>query len=58
MPPFVLRFPLKPDNILPFLEHELSVIFTKQGLPILPGEMLEDLNLIKYCDKLTKIEFC
>ena len=48
-------FPIKePGKILHFMEHELSDIFTKQGLPILPGEMLEDLDLLKYCDKLTK----
>lgn len=47
-------FPIKEhDKILQFMEHELSDIFTKQGLPILPGEMLEDLDLIKYCNKLT-----
>lgn len=35
-----------------FLEHELSDLFTKQGLPILPGEMIENTNLLKYCVKL------
>ena len=51
----VSDFPLGDvENIPDFLEHLLSDLFTKQGLPILPGELLEDLGLLKYCDKLTK----
>jgi len=42
-----------PVNIPAFLEHELSDLFTKQGMPILPGELLKNIGLIKYCDKLT-----
>lgn len=37
----------------PFLEHLLSDLFTKQGLPIIPGEVLKDLGLLKCCDHLT-----
>ncbi|MDR2718687.1 MAG: hypothetical protein LBB89_11590 [Treponema sp.] len=42
------------ENILAFLEHELSDLFTKMGLPIFPGELLENTPLLKYCNKLTK----
>ena len=37
----------------PFLEHLFSDLFTKQGLPILPGELLENLGLKKCCSSLT-----
>jgi hypothetical protein len=43
-----------PTHIPSFLEHELSDLFTKQGLPILPGELLEHHGLLKYCDGLGK----
>ena len=43
-----------PQYILQFYEHLFSDLFTKQGLPILPGEILEDLGLLKACDKLTR----
>ena len=43
-----------PENIPAFLEHELSDLFTKMGLPIIPGEILENTPLLKYCNKLTK----
>lgn len=43
-----------PENIPAFLEHELSDLFTKMGLPIIPGELLENTPLLKYCKKLTK----
>lgn len=36
-----------------FLEHLFSDFFTKQGLPIIPGEILEDTDLISYCDRLS-----
>ncbi|MDR3595063.1 hypothetical protein [Clostridium sp.] len=39
-------------NIEPFLEHIFSDLFTKQGIPIVPGEILEDTCLLKFCDKL------
>lgn len=46
--------PLKDSNIaLQFIEHEFSDLFTKQGLPILPGEVLENAGLLKYCNSLT-----
>jgi hypothetical protein len=39
----IYDFPIKnPEHILDFLEHELSDIFTKNGLPIIPGELLKD----------------
>jgi hypothetical protein len=51
----IYDFPLdSPENIPAFLEHELSDIFTKQGLPILPGELLENTPLLKYCKGLTR----
>jgi hypothetical protein len=43
-----------PKNIPAFLEHELSDLFTKMGLPIFPGELLENTPLLKYCSNLTK----
>ncbi|MDP8268538.1 MAG: hypothetical protein P9L97_07415 [Candidatus Tenebribacter davisii] len=39
----IYDFPINnPENILDFLTHEFSDIFTKNGLPIIPGELLED----------------
>jgi hypothetical protein len=50
----IYDFPLKtPKNIPAFLEHELSDLFTKMGLPILPGELIENTPLLKYCSKLS-----
>ncbi len=47
-------FPIQdPAHIWDFLEHELSDLFTKQGLPILPGELVENTPLLKYCARLT-----
>jgi len=47
-------FPIgEPGQIPSFLEHELSDLFTRQGLPLLPGELLEDTGLLKYCDRLS-----
>lgn len=49
----IYDFPI--DNtkeIKDFLEHIFSDLFTNQGIPVLPGEMLEDLNLLKYCKRL------
>jgi hypothetical protein len=43
-----------PENIPVFLEHELSDLFTKTGLPVFPGDLLENTPLLKYCSKLTK----
>jgi len=52
---FVYDIPLDdPQYILQFYEHLFSDLFTRQGLPILPGEILEDIGLLKACDKLTK----
>jgi len=51
----IYNFPVNsPENIPAFLEHELSDLFTKQGLPILPGELLENTSLLKYCKGLTR----
>jgi hypothetical protein len=51
----IFDFPFDtPGNIPAFLEHELSDLFTKMGLPILPGELLENTFLLKYCKTLTK----
>lgn len=49
----VYDFPLDDlGNTSDFFEHILSDIFTKQGIPILPGEILNDLGLLNVCDKL------
>lgn len=49
----IYDFPINDLNeVAPFLSHLFSDLFTKQGLPILPGKMLEDLGLLKCCDKL------
>lgn len=40
------------NNTNEFFEHILSDLFTKQGIPILPGEILNDLGLLKACDRL------
>ncbi len=46
-------FPLKsPENILDFLFHEFSDLFTKNGLPIIPGELLE--NAPHWLQQLTR----
>ena len=42
-----------PKAIASFLEHDFSDLFTKQGLPIIPGEILQDSGMIRYCDGLT-----
>lgn len=50
----IYNFPIdEPEKIYSFLEHELSDLFTKQGLPIIPGEIIKNKNLLSYCDKLT-----
>lgn len=49
----VYDFPIdSSENIGPFLEHLFSDLFTKQGIPIIPGEILENTGLLKVCDKL------
>ena len=49
----IYDFPINNLNeVAPFLSHLFSDLFTKQGLPILPGEILEALGLLKCCDKL------
>jgi hypothetical protein len=51
----IFDFPYaSPQNIPAFIEHEFSDLFTKMGLPILPGELIENTPLLKYCNKLTK----
>jgi hypothetical protein len=51
----IYDFPFEaPENIAVFLEHELSDLFTKMGLPILPGELIENTTLLKYCSKLSQ----
>lgn len=40
------------ENIAPFLEHLGSDLFTKMGLPIIPGEVLEDNGLLDVCKSL------
>lgn len=41
-------------DIAPFLDHLVSDLFTKQGLPIIPGEVLKDVGLLKCCDSIRK----
>ncbi|MBU3100681.1 MULTISPECIES: hypothetical protein [Clostridium] len=49
----IYNFPLNDiKNAAPFLEHLFSDLFTKQGLPIIPSEILDNLGLLKCCDKL------
>ena len=51
----VYDFPYsQPQNIGPFLEHLGSDFFTKQGLPILPGEIIKDKGLLNYCKGITR----
>lgn len=51
----VYDFPVNDLNeVAPFLEHLLSDLFTKQGLPIIPGEILENLGLLKCCDSIKR----
>ncbi len=51
---FIYDFPINDLNqAVPFLEHLLSDYFTKMGLPIIPGEWLEDAGMLKCCDSLT-----
>ena len=50
----IFNLPLgSPQKIKPFAEHIFSDLFTKQGIPIIPGEILENTHLLKICDKLT-----
>lgn len=47
------NFPISdPENIPPFLEHLLSDLFTKQGLPIIPGELIKDPAIMNVCKRL------
>lgn len=49
----IYDFPYRnPDKVLDFLIHEFSDLFTKNGLPIIPGEFLE--NAPKWLSKITK----
>ena len=50
----VYDFPIDNPQVMgDFLEHEFSDLFTKQGLPIIPGDMLKDAGMLKYCNQLT-----
>ena len=51
----VYDFPVNESGkIIDFVGHELSDLFTKQGLPIFPGEILENTSLLNFCKGLTK----
>jgi len=50
----VFDFPADLSDQINFLKHEISDLFTKQGLPIIPGELLEKTNSLKMFDKLEK----
>lgn len=50
----IYDFPIHdPKNIAPFLEHLASDYFTKMGLPIIPGDILEDVGMLRWCNDLT-----
>jgi hypothetical protein len=50
----IFDFPFDtPKNIPAFIEHEFSDLFTRMGLPILPGELLENTQLLNYCNTLS-----
>lgn len=42
-----------PKEVVDFYEHIFSDLFTKQGIPIIPGEIIENTRFLKFCDKLT-----
>lgn len=49
----IYDFPVDhPEHIWDFIEHELSDLFTKQGLPVLPGEVLKHTGVLQYCKSL------
>lgn len=50
----IFDFPKDLKDQIHFLEHEFSDLFTKQGLPILPGEILEKAGYLKLFDKLSR----
>lgn len=50
----VYDFPKNLKDQIHFLEHEFSDLFTKQGLPILPGDILEKAGHLKLFDKLSR----
>jgi hypothetical protein len=51
----IYDFPLqRPDQIPEFAEHLFSDAFTKTGLPLVPGQALEDTTLMEYCDRLSR----
>ena len=50
----IYNFPLSDLSQAPeFTQHLLSDVFTKQGLPIIPGEVVRSPALLKACDGLT-----
>ncbi|MGM0411418.1 MAG: hypothetical protein ACQEQF_11750 [Bacillota bacterium] len=50
----IYNFPIDaPEEAWQFVEHELSDLFTKQGLPIIPAELMENTPLLRYSDKLS-----
>ncbi len=50
---FLYDFPVNNiKDIAPFLEHLFSDLFTKQGLPILPSELLKNAGVLKCCDSI------
>ena len=50
----IYDFPIRDrEQIAPFLKHLASDFFTKMGLPIIPGEILNDVGMLKWCGDLT-----
>ncbi|MBF0515469.1 MAG: hypothetical protein HQK81_15610 [Desulfovibrionaceae bacterium] len=49
----IYNFPIHHlNNSFDFLEHLFSDLFTRQGLPIIPGELIKNKQLLKACSKL------
>lgn len=48
----IYDFPNKFNNIPDFLIHETSDLFTDMGLPIIPGKLIENTNIINYCKQI------
>lgn len=49
----IYDFPDEFNKIPDFLLHETSDLFTNMGLPILPGDLIENTKIIKYCKHIS-----
>jgi len=50
----IYDFPSELNNVIQFLEHEVSDVFTTMGLPIVPGEVLEAKGFLKHFQHIPK----